>query len=160
NSVGFSPDGGLVVSGSDDGAVCVWDAQSGQLMLTLDGHTNAVRRVQFSSDGSHVVSCLGDSTIRFWDVSSCQAHVRDDSVKDDGERNDHSQVETASKIWVLREDGWVVDRQDRRLVWVPSDLQPLTLPSHNDFMISDKRWLRLDFSGVNMGDQWTKCYRG
>ncbi|CAE6515427.1 unnamed protein product [Rhizoctonia solani] len=125
--VGLSPDGGLVVSGLDDRTVCVWNAQSGQLMLTLDGHTNAVQSVQFSPDGSHVVSCSHDGTIRFWDVSSCQAHVRDNSVKDDGERNDYSQIEAASKPWLLRDDGWVVDRQDQLLVWVPSDLQPSRL---------------------------------
>ncbi|CAE6522117.1 unnamed protein product [Rhizoctonia solani] len=159
NSVGFSPNGGLVVSGSSDRTVCVWDAQSGQLMLTLDGHTDWVGSVQISPDGSHVVSCSDDGTIRLWDVSSCQAHVRDDSVKDDGERSDYSHIEAASKPWVLRDDGWVVDRQDRRLVWVPSDLQPYTRHPANDCIVPKDTGLELKFSGVNMGDQWAKCYR-
>ena len=38
----FSPDGRRIVSGSDDETVKVWDAATGQEMLTLKGHTDGV----------------------------------------------------------------------------------------------------------------------
>ncbi|CAE6480675.1 unnamed protein product [Rhizoctonia solani] len=159
NSVTFSPDGGLVVSASDDCTICVWDARSGHLILILEGDTGPVLSVQFSPDGSHVVSCSKDGTIRFWDVSSCQTRLHDISKKDHAEMNDYSQVEIESKPWSLRDDGWVVDRADQRLVWVPPDLQPHLLPPSNFCIIPKEYGLCLNFGGVNIGEQWTDCYR-
>jgi len=36
-SVGFSADGSKVVSGSDDGTVKIWNADSGEVIQTLSG---------------------------------------------------------------------------------------------------------------------------
>ena len=41
-SVAFSPDGKRLAVGERDETVKVWDARSGQEMLTLKGHTDAV----------------------------------------------------------------------------------------------------------------------
>ena len=41
-SVAFSPDGKRIVSGSEDKTLKVWDATTGQEMLTLKGHTDVV----------------------------------------------------------------------------------------------------------------------
>ena len=68
--VALSSDGGRVVSGSDDGAVRVWDASSGECVRELRGHSDFVRSVALSSDGSRVVSCSDDSTVYVWDASS------------------------------------------------------------------------------------------
>src|SRR5262249_49524642 len=46
-SVAFSPDGKRIASGSGDGTVKVWDAQTGQDGLTLKGHTGPVSSVAF-----------------------------------------------------------------------------------------------------------------
>ncbi|CAE6451139.1 unnamed protein product [Rhizoctonia solani] len=159
NSVTFSPDGGLVVSASDDCTICVWDARGGHLMLILEGDTGPVLSVQFSPDGSHVVSCSKDGTIRFWDVSSCQTRLHDMSRKDHAEMNDYSRVEIASKSWSVRDDGWVVDRADQRLVWVPPDLQLQLLPPANVSIIPNEHGLGLNFGRANIGEQWTDCYR-
>ena len=52
----FSPDGKRLASASGDQTVKVWDATSGQEMLTLKGHTDAVMSVAFSPDGKRLAS--------------------------------------------------------------------------------------------------------
>ena len=43
-------------SGSEDKTVKVWDAATGQEMLTLKGHTGGCHSVAFSPDGKRIVS--------------------------------------------------------------------------------------------------------
>ena len=49
-SVAFSPDGKVVVSGSEDMTVRLWDAVTGMPLQTLDGHSSLVTSVAFSPD--------------------------------------------------------------------------------------------------------------
>ena len=65
-SVAYSPDGTRIVSGGDDGAVRVWDAQSGQEHTRLSGHMGWVRSVAYSPDGTRIVSGSWDGTVRLW----------------------------------------------------------------------------------------------
>ena len=58
-SVAFSPDGRRIVSGSFDSTVKVWDASSGQEILTLKG-PGSVDSVAFSPDGRRIVSGGGE----------------------------------------------------------------------------------------------------
>ncbi len=54
-AVTFSPDGRLIVSGSIDGTVRVWDAATGAERRVLQGHSCSVRAVAFSPDGQLIV---------------------------------------------------------------------------------------------------------
>lgn len=67
--VAFSPDGTLITSGSTDGSIEVWSAQSGQRAIgPLKGHTGTVWSVCFSPDSTRIVSGSSDKTIRIWDL--------------------------------------------------------------------------------------------
>jgi WD40 repeat protein len=71
NSVAFSPDGRLIVSGSDDHTIRIWDTGTGQTVVgPLYAHSGlfGVRSVAFSSDGKRVVSGGSDALVRIWDA--------------------------------------------------------------------------------------------
>ncbi len=69
-SVAFRKDGRRVVSASWVGnTVKVWDATTGQEMLTFRGHRNKVCSVAFSPDGRKIVSgSWEDNTAKVWDA--------------------------------------------------------------------------------------------
>ena len=69
-SVAFSPDGVTLASGSMDGTLILWDARTGKLLDTLNGHTGSVKSVAFSPDGGTLTSGSGDETVILWDVQT------------------------------------------------------------------------------------------
>ncbi|KIK24627.1 hypothetical protein PISMIDRAFT_678019 [Pisolithus microcarpus 441] len=109
-SVAISPDGGKVVSGSDDSTVRVWDAMGGvQFGEPLQGHTSPVNSVAFSHDGKRIVSGSDDSTVRIWDTekgiqvgSTLEEHtssINSVAFSPDGKRVVSGSSDTTIVIW-------------------------------------------------------------
>ena len=71
-SIQFSPDDKLLVSGSDDKTIRVWDVNTRQAIKTLTGHNNEVRYVRFSQNGKLIISCSceQESELKIWRVSN------------------------------------------------------------------------------------------
>ncbi|KAJ8590259.1 WD40 repeat-like protein, partial [Rhizopogon salebrosus TDB-379] len=60
-----------VASGSDDGAVRLWDVDTGKVIAKLAGDHNKISSVRWNRDGGRVVSgSYGHGTARVWDVES------------------------------------------------------------------------------------------
>jgi WD40 repeat protein len=81
-SVAFSPDGTRLASSSslpngisnrnERVEVKVWDAQTGQESLTLQGHRRSVDSVAFSPDGKRLATLSRDNTVKVWDAQTGQ----------------------------------------------------------------------------------------
>ena len=76
-SLAYSRDGSMLAGGEGWGTrVNLWDAATGNLRYTLEGHTGWVDSVAFSPDGRTLASGsggsqgVGDNTVRLWDVAS------------------------------------------------------------------------------------------
>jgi dipeptidyl aminopeptidase/acylaminoacyl peptidase len=65
--VAFSPDGRRLASDGPKNRVLVWDAATGQELLSLGGHSGHVHSVSFSPDGRLLASAGQDRTTRVWD---------------------------------------------------------------------------------------------
>ena len=48
----------------------MWDAASGQELLTLKGHKEWIIAVAFSPDGQRIVTGSADRTARIWEAAS------------------------------------------------------------------------------------------
>ena len=66
-SLVFSPDSAILVSGLVGGAIQLWEVTTGDRIAVLDGHTQQVETLGFSSDGKTLVSTAADGTILLWD---------------------------------------------------------------------------------------------
>jgi WD40 repeat protein len=68
-SVAFSSDGRRLLSGSEY-AVKLWDAATGRLLRTFEGHSGHVFSVALLPDRKRLISGSEDGTIRIWNVES------------------------------------------------------------------------------------------
>lgn len=69
-SVKFSNDGKFVLSSSEDNTIRIWDIESGESLLTLDGHGDSVTDACFNGKGDRVASVSVDGIIVYWDAQS------------------------------------------------------------------------------------------
>jgi WD40 repeat protein/serine/threonine protein kinase len=115
-NVAFSPDGKRLAAGSRgtwDGTkqtrvgaqVIVWDARTGQELLSLKG---ASASVAFSPDGKRLASSAADNTVKVWDaqtgreIRTFKGHadwVEHVTFSPDGKRLASASADTTVKVW-------------------------------------------------------------
>lgn len=67
NSVAFSPDSRMLVSGGIDMTVRVWSVENGkEISPIMEGHNRPILKVGFSDDMTYIASVSSDRTKRIW----------------------------------------------------------------------------------------------
>lgn len=68
-AMAWLPGGKVLVQGTDQGEIAVWDAATRQRQQLLKEHASAVKSCLLSGDGQRLVSASEDGKINFWNVS-------------------------------------------------------------------------------------------
>jgi WD40 repeat protein/transcriptional regulator with XRE-family HTH domain len=70
----FSPDGSRIAVanalGVSEGWVTIWDAVTGEILLTLPHQNTRVESVSFNPDGTRIITTGEDRTARIWDANT------------------------------------------------------------------------------------------
>ncbi|MFM1919456.1 MAG: hypothetical protein RLZZ303_1090 [Candidatus Hydrogenedentota bacterium] len=69
NTLAFSPDGGIVVGGTDDGDVGAWSTATGEYAYAAKAHNDKVRHVLMDPSGTRFYTASGDRTIKLWELT-------------------------------------------------------------------------------------------
>jgi len=70
HSLAHNCSGAMVLTGSDDRTIKLWDTRNGNKLAALEGAVKGVMSVAFSDDGKHVVGASNDFALRIWSLST------------------------------------------------------------------------------------------
>jgi WD40 repeat protein len=106
-AVAYSPDGQRIVTGSADDAAKVWEAATGNVLVTLQ-HQGPVRSVAFSSDGKWILTGSWDQTAKVWNATNGtnlltlkghQAAILSVACSSNGQRIVTGSQDKTAKVW-------------------------------------------------------------
>jgi WD40 repeat protein len=108
----YSPDGARIATGNSAGAVNVWDAKTGKVLLEVKRHAKPVTSVAYSPDGTRIVSVgrkfdepgevtLWDATTRrfLFELKGDGREVTSVAFNADGTRIVATNLERGKQVW-------------------------------------------------------------
>ena len=66
----YSFDSRFLASSDENGVIKIWEMPSGELVRTINAHTEMVQDVSFAEDNKTLVSASLDKTVKLWDIST------------------------------------------------------------------------------------------
>ena len=139
-SIAISRDSKLIVSGSDDNTVRIWDFHSRLLRGILKGHSSLVASVAITNDSKSIVSASADRTIRIWAMYAKQQetilHGHDSDVNTVAISENDKYIISGSadrtiRIWNLRKR-----QQDAIFYGHTSAVTCIAITSNNKYIVS------------------------
>ena len=67
-SIEVTEDQQLIVSGSFDQMIKIWNASTGECIKTLTGHTDWITMIVITKDQQHIISTSNDLSIKIWSI--------------------------------------------------------------------------------------------
>jgi len=104
----FSPDGGRLVTASQDGVARIWEVATGAAVTPPMRHDGGLMHIEFSPDGTQVLTAGEDRSARLWEAASGEPltpplrHrdlVRHATFRRDGERIVTSSGDQTARVW-------------------------------------------------------------
>ncbi|GAX44432.1 serine/threonine protein kinase [Tolypothrix sp. NIES-4075] len=114
--IAISRDNSILVSGSWDKTIKIWNLTDGTLIRTLTGHSDSVNSVAISPDGKTLVSGSNDKTIKIWNLTDGTLirtltghsnYVTSVAISPDGKTLVSGSQDKTIKIWNLT-DGTLI----------------------------------------------------
>lgn len=108
SALAFQPRAAALVTGHDDGTVCLWDWNEQTLLRQFNAHQRAVSAVAFSSTGQLLATAGEDKQIHLWDVPTGELRGTLSGHKDripglvwhpDGQRLFSAGWDTTVRVW-------------------------------------------------------------
>lgn len=109
-AMAFLPNQNILISGSGDWTIKIWDLTTNQAIKTLRGHRGAIRALAVSPDGHTLVTGSSDRTVKVWDLrtrklkQTLRGHtdlVRTVAISPDGQTIASGSWDRTVKIWTL-----------------------------------------------------------
>jgi WD40 repeat protein/serine/threonine protein kinase len=108
-SVAVNADFTQIATGTSNGVVRVWDAQTHKELRSFKGHVASIVCIKFSPDGKQVASSGYDRTARVWDLATGevsvfrghQGYVNNVAFSPDGQRLATASHDTSAYMWDL-----------------------------------------------------------
>lgn len=107
-TMGVSPDGTKVATGSSDGRVFVWEFSTGELLFERREDKSQINSVNFSPDSKRLVTSSSDRTIRVYNVETGQPELLLSGHEDiviwasfsaDGQRISSAGFDGTTRVW-------------------------------------------------------------
>ncbi|KAI8904953.1 hypothetical protein DFJ77DRAFT_479920 [Powellomyces hirtus] len=121
-SLACNPSGSVLVSGSPDKSVRVWDHRSKTCVMRLQGHGDNIRSLLVSDDGRRVLSASCDSTVKLWSLAKPHRPMHTYSHFEDSVYCLYSTHPDLDTFWTGGRDGWVTKVSMSKTVDTSDDL--------------------------------------
>ncbi|KAF9564487.1 WD40 repeat-like protein [Agrocybe pediades] len=158
--VAYSGDGTkIIASGFYKKAISVLDAETGDILTGIAGHTGYPTSVAVSPDGSRFISGSTDRSVRIWQLDILTSPELLQSTPTiwmpEGIINP-----TTSNIAKCHDDGWVV-LDNAHLFWAPPEFRADLCYPYNPIVIGPHGTTRIDYSASKLfiGQTWSKCWK-
>lgn len=112
-ALAFLPNQNILISGSGDWTIKIWDLTTNQVIKTLRGHQGSVRALAVSADGHTLVSGSSDGTVKVWDLrtrelkQTLRGHtdlVRAVAISPDGHMIASGSWDRTIKLWPVESE--------------------------------------------------------